>query len=913
MLSNKSSSKDNVITAYDLKKAAKRRRRIIRDIIFGLILVGALVGIGTCVQCIGRKADVVIERTVSDVSDFSVVFNNGKATLSWGDAPDIFLTHLEVQYGPNSSKEPETIAPRMEKYVISGLENGKEYSFTVKAVDKWGNKSETTEGGIGKAYKQQSPGNPIRGTPIAKQVTLSWTNPADSEYDHLEISYTPNHEKPIWIPRGVGSKTLTNLTNGTEYTFNIVAVDAKGNRKYLDEIGIFIPYYATSPEAIVGRPSGGEVALAWQEAYNAPIDRIEIVYSPEGEAPITITKGAGTETITGLSDVTDYEFVVYAVNTDGHRQPIRNVKLLTPAVPSFDGRDVEKFEVRAQPVAGQVKFQWDDPDMANLDHIAIIYEPDDIDVPVIVEKGTGTTTVVGLADNREYRFMLYGVDTENNNRVISGVKFSTPRLPILRVKPVAGKATLVWSNPDDPRLDHVSLICSPGRETPLPVAKRVEAYTFTNLSDSQEYEFNITALNAKGNVYGVARANVIVAKLPVLTGAPMGTRLSLAWTDPEDEKIDHIEIVSSPGEKVQTVAKGMESYTFTNLESNTEYAFTVYGLDNAGNRHPVKSAKIYDPNAVFAVHSDSTFQTGKLGQLNWKSTGNTTFADSTVSTLSFGIAVNGTPRWVAGGGEGRMAYSNDYGLNWIQVPDSTFGSFPINTICYGNGRWIAAGKSGRIAWSTNAITWNAVKKTHFSNSQAINALAFGNDHWIAGGTNGTMIVSDDDGVTWRLISTTVFGKSAINTIVFHEGRWMAGGAGGKIAYSDDDGATWTLVEKSTFGSSAINIIVYDWDRWMAGGYAQTTAYSEDGITWQSLPRPFYILCMGFSGNRWVVGGQEGRLAWSSDGGKNWIIDEQGHNLFGSDWVQAIAVGRSSSGKRRWLSGGQNGKIIYADE
>ena len=910
---DKSSSKDDAQTASDIEKAAQKQKRLVRNIVFGLVLVGLLVGIGICVQVVVRKSEKKVVRIMPDVSELSVVFINGEATLSWVDPRDAFLNHIEIQYWPGD-KGSENVAPKTEKHVISGLANGREYTFTVQAVDKWKNKSAITKCGTGRVYKQQS-GNPIKGTPVAGQVTLSWTNFPEASYDFLEISYYPDRETPIRVPRGVESKTLANLTNGLEHIFTIKAVDSQGNRKFLNEMGIFIPDYATSPESVFGRSSAGQVTLRWQEPPSAQLHHLEVMYNPEGEAPITIARSAEMETITGLSDIIDYEFSVYAVNTAGRRQPLKNVKLLSSAIPVFNGRDAEKTVVRVQPVAGQVKLEWNVPEMADLNHIAIIYEPGDSDMPVIVEKETNTKTVVGLSDSRAYRFVVYGVDTANNNRVIPEVKFSTPRLPVLRAKPVAGRVTLVWSSPEDPNLDYIRLTCTPGRETPMPIAKRMEAYTFTNLSDYEEYEFKVTAVNTKGNVYGVARANVIVSKLPVLTGKPVDRTLSLAWADPVD-RMERIEIVyfsELSGDRTQYVSRGMETHTFTNLIDNTEYTFTIYGLDETGNRHPVKSARIYDPNTAFLVSSDSTFQSGNVNSLPWKSANNPSFGDSTVYTLSFGTTATGTDRWVAGGGDGKMAYSNDYGLNWTPVDDSTFGSFPINAIGYGNGRWVAGGKSGRVAWSTNGTFWNAVKKTYFSSSQAINAIAFGNGNWIAGGSNGIIILSDDNGATWRRISTTVFGKSAINTIVFHEGRWVAGGTGGKIAYSDDNGLTWTAVENSTFGNNAINVIVYDRNRWIAGGYAQSTAYSNDGITWQSLPRPFYILCMGFNGSRWVVGGQEGRMAWSADGGKNWIMDEQGHGLFGDNWVQAIASGRSPSGKRRWLSGGQSGKIIYTDE
>ena len=218
-----------------------------------------------------------------------------------------------------------------------------------------------------------------------------------------------------------------------------------------------------------------------------------------------------------------------------------------------------------------------------------------------------------------------------------------------------------------------------------------------------------------------------------------------------------------------------------------------------------------------------------------------------------------------------------------------------------------------MAWSTNGIIWNAVRRFNFAVNFNINVVAYGNNRWIAGGNNGSIIVSDDNGVSWRRVATDVFGRSAINTIVFHNDRWLAGGTAGKMAYSDDNGLTWTVVQNSTFGNSAINVIIYDDERWLAGGYGQSIAWSSDGITWRPIARPFYILCMGFNGFRWIASGQRGRMAWSGDGGDSWIVDEMSYSHFGENWIQTVAFGRAPNGNIRWLSGGQNGKIIYADE
>jgi hypothetical protein len=64
------------------------------------------------------------------------------------------------------------------------------------------------------------------------QVTLSWTDPADADLASIEITWTGGSvtaEKST-AENLANSKTITGLTNGTEYTFTVKAVDATGNK-----------------------------------------------------------------------------------------------------------------------------------------------------------------------------------------------------------------------------------------------------------------------------------------------------------------------------------------------------------------------------------------------------------------------------------------------------------------------------------------------------------------------------------------------------------------------------------------------------------------------------------------------------------------------------------------------------------
>ena len=57
----------------------------------------------------------------------------------------------------------------------------------------------------------------------------------------------------------------------------------------------------------------------------------------------------------------------------------------------------------------------------------------------------------------------------------------------------------------------------------------------------------------------------------------------------------------------------------------------------------------------------------------------------------------GNGKFVAVGGNGKMAYSSD-GVTWTEVANSAFGSYAIQFICYGDGKYIASGYNGRMAY-----------------------------------------------------------------------------------------------------------------------------------------------------------------------------------------------------------------------
>ena len=98
-----------------------------------------------------------------------------------------------------------------------------------------------------------------------EKISLSWSEPADADYDHLHISWEPGGTTGIDIAKGTTSYQITGLTNGEEYTVSGRTVDTAGNLSDAATVTLTVPademevrYISTAAElaAIDDTPEG---------------------------------------------------------------------------------------------------------------------------------------------------------------------------------------------------------------------------------------------------------------------------------------------------------------------------------------------------------------------------------------------------------------------------------------------------------------------------------------------------------------------------------------------------------------------------------------------------------------------------------------------------------------------------------
>ena len=267
--------------------------------------------------------------TPSKLADVAATAGNTTVMLSWTAAPasDVIINYEIRQsddegsnWGAWSTIASYTTIGSTLSDTVTGLSNGTTYSFQIRAKNLQGGgpASETVV-----ATPMGPPAAPAELTAQASstegtQVTLNWTDPSDSNIDKYQYrkrvsSAAEDAWDPNWtdIPLDDNDTTadttddfpgteytVTDLTEGTEYTFEVRAVD--GDRAEGDQAGPESSVTATptteetTPAKMtnvqhvvteVDEGKKGKVKFTWNNPGNSQIDKYQYRYDASGSNP----------------------------------------------------------------------------------------------------------------------------------------------------------------------------------------------------------------------------------------------------------------------------------------------------------------------------------------------------------------------------------------------------------------------------------------------------------------------------------------------------------------------------------------------------------------------------------------------------------------------------------------------------
>ncbi|MGY2746485.1 peroxidase family protein [Arthrobacter sp. UYCu723] len=279
---------------------------------------------------------------------------NGRATVNWtaptvGIASSFSVKVLDVTTNP-AGVQVGALRPAPSgatSLLVDGLTNGSSYRFQVLATNALGDSPFSAVSNSvtpSPTAEATAPGAPAIGTATAgaASATLTWTAPASDGGSPITgyrvQAFTGTTVAATQTVTGnVGTVVVTGLTNGTEYTFDVAAINAVGTGAASAASNL------ATPATLAGAPTIGTATAGNASAtltWTAPASnggsaitgyRVQAFAGTTLARTQTVTGNVGTVVVTGLTNGTAYTFNVAATNGVGTGAASAASNLVTPA------------------------------------------------------------------------------------------------------------------------------------------------------------------------------------------------------------------------------------------------------------------------------------------------------------------------------------------------------------------------------------------------------------------------------------------------------------------------------------------------------------------------------------------------------------------------------------------------------
>ena len=521
---------------------------------------------------------------------------DAEVTLTW-DPPssdgDSAIEGYELRVDSSGEWMPVDGEADARETTVEGLHNGLRYIFEVRAVNMQGEGAVATVTAT-PSEKPSAPRN-LSATPGDAEVTLRWDAPSSDGGSAIERYEYRVDGSGMWTPveGEAREETVTGLTNGQSYDFEVRAVNMQGEGAVATETAT-LSGKPSAPLNLSAAPGDRQVTLTWDppssDGYSA-IERYEYrvdssgMWTPVGEAEVRET------TVEELDNGLRYRFEVRAVNMQGEGA-VATVMATPSAKPSAPRN------LSATPGDAEVTLTWDPPSEDGGSAIERYELRADGSGGWI---GSGTSrrvTVTRLINRRQYTFEVRAVNAAGEGEVetVTATPVRTPSAPRdLSATPGDRQVTLSWDAPSSDGgsdiLRYAYRLGGSGEWTGAGTAQRV---TVSGLANGQSYDFEVRAVNAQGE-----GAVATVTATPVLgpPGAPTGlsatpvgpSEILLSWKAPADNgeaavtgyRIEvSVDGGSSWGVLVATV--NATTYRHTGLYGGTTRRYRVSAVNSSG-------------------------------------------------------------------------------------------------------------------------------------------------------------------------------------------------------------------------------------------------------------------------------------------------------------------------------------------
>ena len=265
---------------------------------------------------------------------------NGQTTVSWtdsaydGESPIVSYTvysysdddpiaHVVVAYPPSSSA------------VLAELTNGFQYMMYVSVTNGFG-ENPSAGGPSPEITPVGPPTQPLNVSAVAGtgNAYVTWEAPLNDGGSSI-LGYTISSDPPEYtedLPATPLSVTATGLTNGTEYTFTLLATNT-GYSSLASEPSLPVTPLgaADAPTAVVATPGNASASVTWDDPVSDGGSVITSYTVTSTPGDIIVTGNLKPAVVSGLVNGTPYTFTVFATNAIGDSLESSPSVAVTPA------------------------------------------------------------------------------------------------------------------------------------------------------------------------------------------------------------------------------------------------------------------------------------------------------------------------------------------------------------------------------------------------------------------------------------------------------------------------------------------------------------------------------------------------------------------------------------------------------
>ncbi len=515
--------------------------------------------------------------------DVTVERGSGQATVSWtpAGANGSPLTGYTVTASPGGA----TCSTATTSCTVHGLTDGTAYSFTVRAANAVG------LGLVSAVSALVVPGD-VPATPTGVSATagdseaqVSWSAAADHGYALSAYTVTASPGGATCSSLLLTACTVTGLTNGTAYTFTVVATNLLGDSTAsFPTSGVTPAAVPTAPRHVAATVDDGRSVVSWDAPAStggAAVTGYTATASPGGA---TCTTSGLSCTLDGLANATSYTVAVTATNRVGTGPAGTS----DPVVPGFVPGAAT--DVQATPGDGQADVHWTAPSGGGLPILGytVTASPGGATCTTVLATGC---TVPGLMNGTAYSFTvtalnLIGASLGSLSSALvtpAGVPGAPTDLQVTRGD---RQAHVSWSaaDPNGALLTGYTVTASPGGATCLTLTT---ACTVDGLDNGTAYSFRVRAANPVGpGLLSLASDLVVPAGHPAaptdVTAVDGNGQALVSWTpgDANGSLVTGYTVTASPGGA--TCSTLLTSCVVDGLSNGTPYAFTVTASNLVG-------------------------------------------------------------------------------------------------------------------------------------------------------------------------------------------------------------------------------------------------------------------------------------------------------------------------------------------